>query len=247
MPGERTYSMLIPYADWAPTSFDCRGAFLEDRGDWLVLPVLQSRDSGPIDESNFAAALTILGGESDTVEVHRFGHWGPGWIEVVLIAPSRKADAQEISDRLEAYPILDEDDASSREHDAYLESWDFWGRSEYWRAVIRGVGELSAGAEQILEDATSEEIDAFAESAKATVNWIYESSDEGVRINIRGLVEATDADAVIEFAEREAFAARRRDDIRKYCEAFGLPAHVIREAIRRNLDLMSQIAGVCDP
>jgi len=45
------------YRDFRPTGFDSRGAFLDaDRQDWLVVPVGRNRDSGPLDESNFAAA-----------------------------------------------------------------------------------------------------------------------------------------------------------------------------------------------
>lgn len=122
------------YAQYAPTTFDCRGRALPDRQDWLVLPVIQTRDSGPTEQSNFAAALAILGGESDTVEVHRFGHWGPGWFEIILIHPSRSADGEAIEARLENYPLLDEDDASQREWDDYVETWT---SCSVWRDFLR--------------------------------------------------------------------------------------------------------------
>lgn len=115
--------MLITYAHYAPTALDTRGLNLPDRQAWLVLPVIRTRDSGPTEQSNFAATLAILGGESDTVEVHRFGHWGPGWIEIILIHPSRQRDGEAIDARLADYPLLDEDDASRREWDDYVETW----------------------------------------------------------------------------------------------------------------------------
>ena len=113
------------YKEYRPTPFDHEGAFLPDQGEWLVAPVIRTRDSGPFEESNFDAALILLGGESDTVEVHRFGHWGPGWFEIILVAPgSPQADtAREIESRLEEYPLLDEDDFSSREYDVAAETW----------------------------------------------------------------------------------------------------------------------------
>ena len=67
------------YANYAPTGFDSAGAFLPDRQDWFVVPVGRNRDSGPASESNFKAALEMLGGESDDVEVCNFGHWACGW------------------------------------------------------------------------------------------------------------------------------------------------------------------------
>ena len=105
------------YKNFAPTPFDHKGAFLPDQGDLLVAPVSRTRDSGPSEESNFDAALALLGGESDTVEVHRSGHWGPGWFEIILVNPdSPQADtAREIESKLEDYPLLDEDDFSTRE------------------------------------------------------------------------------------------------------------------------------------
>jgi hypothetical protein len=78
---------MEPYSEHQPTGFDRAGAFLPDRQDWLVAPVSRTRDSGPIDESNFQCFLDALGDESESVEVHRFGHWGPGWYEIIIIDP----------------------------------------------------------------------------------------------------------------------------------------------------------------
>jgi hypothetical protein len=113
------------YKEYSPTPFDHEGAFLPDQGEWLVVPTIQTRDSGPLEESNFNAALALLGGESDTVEVHRFGHWGPGWYEIILVAPdSPQADAaRDIEARLDDYPLLDEDDFSAREYEQASETW----------------------------------------------------------------------------------------------------------------------------
>ena len=113
------------YADWSPTMFDTPGLALPDRQDWLVVPVSQNRDSDPADQSNFATALKMLGGESDSVEVHRFGHWGPGWFEIILVKPDTSAadEAVKIEARLESYPLLDEDDASAREWGAANDTW----------------------------------------------------------------------------------------------------------------------------
>lgn len=238
---------LTRYGDFRPTPFDHAGAFLRDRQEWLVIPATRNRDSQSLAESNFAAALEILGGESETVEIHRFGHWGPGWFEIILVHPDRSADAQAIADRLENYPILDEEDVSAREWEDYCEAWDSWGRSDYWRGVCRKLSDLPPEAQTILEDASDEEIDRFAESARQSVDWEYQSTDEGISINIGGLVDTTDLDAVAEWAESEAWVARRRADIRRYCEAFGLPALVIKQAVRLNLDLRSVIVSICDP
>ena len=94
----------------------------------------RSRDSSCLEESNFEAMLAELGGESDTVQVVRESHWAVGWVEWIAIHESdekslRAADAMQ--ERLEDYPILDEDDFSSREHEECERVWsDCYSASE---------------------------------------------------------------------------------------------------------------------
>lgn len=114
------------YREWSPTQYDRAGLNADDleRGAWLVLPTIRTRDSGTLERCNFDAALEQLGGESDTVEIHRFGHWACGWLEIVLVDPSRIADAQAIEDRLEDYPVLDEDALGTLEFDEAADAWE---------------------------------------------------------------------------------------------------------------------------
>jgi len=114
------------YKNWTPTSFDPRGHGLPGRQDWLVAPVMRIRDSGCRAESNFAVLLAALGGESDTVEVHRFGHWGPGWFEIILIDPldtARVKEAEDAESALACYPVLDDMDLSTRESERAHDAW----------------------------------------------------------------------------------------------------------------------------
>jgi len=119
------------YGTWAPTSFDHAGAFLEDRQDWLVVPVMRTRDSGPLTESNFEAAWSIVEDASVldnelSCESHRFGHWGPGWVEIILVRPESHCAkvAEDIEASLSDYPVLDDDDHSRREWDSANETWE---------------------------------------------------------------------------------------------------------------------------
>lgn len=117
---------MKPYKEFRPTSFDCRGLGLREQQEWLVLGVTHNRDSGPLEESNFACALKELGGESEDVEVHRFGHWGPGWFEIILINPAcenRVNQGEEIERALENYPVLDDVDFAEREQGEANEVW----------------------------------------------------------------------------------------------------------------------------
>lgn len=136
--------MLKRYADFAPTAFDCNGLGAdrmgddgEGRGEWVVGPVSQTRGSGPLELSNFRSVLADIGGEGEDVEVHRFGHWGPGWFEIILARPGTEAAGKltEWAERLADYPVADEEDFSELESEDEAESWDAWGRRDWARAV----------------------------------------------------------------------------------------------------------------
>ena len=95
----------------------------------------RNRDSNLIDQSNFCAALRMLGGESETVIVHRASHWACGWVEVILIheyddARLRIGDA--IHKSLAGWPILDEEDHAAREAEAIAEELDTIRKHPDW-------------------------------------------------------------------------------------------------------------------
>jgi len=125
---------MSQYKDFQPTGFAPKGYMLEDQQDWYVVPVSRTQDTGPYEESNFATALKILGGERERiVEVRRFGHWGPGWFEIIIVNPRAGKTMRKvlsIEQRLADYPILDEDDFSRREWEEMTETWDSMPISE---------------------------------------------------------------------------------------------------------------------
>ena len=130
--------MAMTFKQWRDEqrSFAC---WLEDRDDWIVGPVSHYRDSDLVAESNWDYAVKELGGESETVEIVRFGSSMVGWTEWILIDPSNTealAKAEEMAERLADYPLLDEDDYGNREHEAVCEQWegaDTRERMEYCR------------------------------------------------------------------------------------------------------------------
>jgi hypothetical protein len=115
------------YKDWRPTKFDCSGLLGDYHGisDWFVCPVVQTRDSEALARSNFRCYLLKLGGEGDNIQVHRFGHWGPGWFEIILVKPDTPEleTARQINAALEDYPVVDEDDFCMLEHEEKSEYW----------------------------------------------------------------------------------------------------------------------------
>lgn len=116
---------MITYGKFRPTAHDSAGLGCSDRQSWLVVPCGQNRDSDCLTRSNFTCALEMLGGESDTVEVHRFGHWANGWIELILVAPD--SDASEMALSIEAsltdYPVLNESHYSQLETEEAEHVW----------------------------------------------------------------------------------------------------------------------------
>jgi hypothetical protein len=180
------------YSEYRPTPHDCRGLGLPDRQNWLICPVSRTRDSGPLDQSNFASALKMLGGESDTVEVRRFGYWGPGWFEIIIVAPGSEAAriGEEIEASLADYPILDEDDFSRREYEDYVETWNCCGMSRYFAKYLRSEFNLSDRAYDLIDDADNDAVRAFYESLIPSGDYYY-TCDNGANFGNR-LVHAAD-------------------------------------------------------
>lgn len=94
--------------------------------DWAIV-YSRTRDSSCLDNSNFDAALTALGGESDTVQIHSFNHWAVGWIEHIFVDPASKEKmeiAESIQSQLSDYPVLNEEDWCEREFNLASEYWE---------------------------------------------------------------------------------------------------------------------------
>lgn len=120
------------YSKFRPTQFD-RHISIDSKEHWLVLPTGRNRDSDVLNESNFEVALQMLGGESDTVEVHRFGHWANGWFEIIIVDPEspQAKIAEDIERSLEDYPVLDEDNYLEKESEEQYENWKNYLEREF--------------------------------------------------------------------------------------------------------------------
>jgi hypothetical protein len=173
---------------------------VEDRNNWLLVPVSVTRDGGPYDQSNFAAALEMLGGESETVEVHRFGHWGPGWFEVIIAHPSLINKVKEIESALESYPILDEGDFSERENGLQDECWDSYGRRDFEKQLLSTLENMASelvDSESVIE----REVREMAEQHEF-------SPDDGLPYSLTGKPIPTPADRLFnQIAKIENYSA----------------------------------------
>lgn len=104
-----------------------------DHGHWVAV-LGQSRDSEAVERSNFRVACAMLAEVDDECyHVDCESHWAVGWVETLLVDPSNAAAlavAEDIRERLDDYPILDESDWSELETEECNENWDNWGRSD---------------------------------------------------------------------------------------------------------------------
>ncbi len=91
--------------------------------DYYSSGVGQSRESSALERANFDAMLKALGGEQTSeeiddnhdnalVKVVHESHWAVGWVEWIAIhetATDALAIANRIMEKLEGYPVIDED------------------------------------------------------------------------------------------------------------------------------------------
>lgn len=142
-----------------PTAFDSDANYFgEHPTNMLVCPCSRTRDSGPLARSNFDEALSLLGGESETVQVHSFNHWACGWYELILIDPkdtNAVAIGEEIERRLEDYPVLNEEAYSNLEWNEAIEHWtgeSLEGRMDLCRRA--GISIFAARRKEFPQDDT---------------------------------------------------------------------------------------------
>ncbi len=129
----------------------------------------QSRDSDALERSNFEKGLELLGGESEAVQIHRFGHWACGWIEEIMVIPDTWIDeewrsgglmhnwylveADKITADLEDYPVIDEEHYCELEYDEACECWENMGIEERMEICRNaGISVFSARRDYLPED-----------------------------------------------------------------------------------------------
>lgn len=110
-----------------------------DYSEFLIF-LGRNRDSGHIDNSNFEVGLARLGGESETVQIIRTGHWACGWVEIIGIKDNDKDSinkAEKMLKDLDDYPVLSDDDLSSREWDAACAYWESLSDNERQELAVQ--------------------------------------------------------------------------------------------------------------
>lgn len=101
----------------------------EDDERWAVVYVC-NRDSGLIDQSNASVVEQEMAQFEDDVIAQRHSHWACGWVDGYVIRVYRPGGSItdafrrycELRERMEDYPLLDEEDYSRREYEAAIEN-----------------------------------------------------------------------------------------------------------------------------
>lgn len=102
---------------------------------WAIT-VSQNRDSGLREQSNYSAIKEDLEKRfPDDVSDRRFSHWAVGWVDHLLVRMLDKKGkvtkagiaSLEWRDRLDDYPVADDEDLSRRELEATLDNIKFEG------------------------------------------------------------------------------------------------------------------------
>jgi hypothetical protein len=203
--GIPTDSLLKRYGAWAPTSFDCKGAHLDDdRSDWLVGPCLQTRDSASLERSNYAALLAACekadpSGES--FEEHRFGHWAPGWYEIVIARPDSPAAGalEECARALADYPSLDDDRLSALEAEDIEETWCACYARDWTRELTKAFRAENPTADPHAWEDAFDAVDSDAmrelfETVRERINVYWEHDDSGASVRLGRVVDAVTAE-----------------------------------------------------
>ena len=150
--------MLQRYSEFSPTPVDSTGLNLPDRQDWFIAPIGLTRDSGDLDTSNWEVSLLEIeeidpdGGDW---EIHRFGHWACGWLEVLIVRPDTACNDWMIktSESLENYPILNEMDYSDREWNSTVEAWGYTTMSDRIDILSKhGLSVFAARRDEVPQD-----------------------------------------------------------------------------------------------
>lgn len=187
------------FSEFQPTTFDCKGLGSDGQENWLVLPCSQTRDSECVDRSNFETAVSMLGGESDSVQVHHFGHWGPGWFEIIVIDPNDATTlkiAENIESSLADYPVLDEQDLSEKEIENENQCWESFGRSDFIQA-IESKFKLTLGCPET--QYTDDQIDELLHNLQEDTNRDPETcGNDEVHFFIEDLVKALSFEMLLE-------------------------------------------------
>ena len=116
--------------------FKSNSAYWGQKGNWLVV-MTTNRDADCLTRSNFRSMVQLLGGKAtdgakgsceinSNLAIEEATHWACGWVQYLVLNPAAGElvqTAKENLQRLENYPVLDEEDFSNLEMEEANEIW----------------------------------------------------------------------------------------------------------------------------
>lgn len=134
-----TYEEFCEHARKRPDSFAYYGE-LDMFGTWGFAPFGTHRDANLLEESNWETISEDLCARfPDSFEVVHTSHWLVGWYDHLAVRLSDHAAVDACiawAEKLENYPVADEDDWSQRESEQAQEAYDNWARYDVGRMVV---------------------------------------------------------------------------------------------------------------
>lgn len=129
-------------------AFGRDSAYWGERSDWLIA-YTTNLDADCLGRSNWRSFIKALGGSggegakgtqdvSETVAIEEAKHWACGWVQYLIVHPDAKeqiAIAEAIIEKLDGYPVVDEDDWSQLERDEYDKFFERDAQSEFRRQL----------------------------------------------------------------------------------------------------------------
>jgi hypothetical protein len=99
-------------------------SYYGERPDWIVAYV-RTRDAEALDRANFDALVAMLEEWPDDYATETSGHWAVGYVEFLVVRPgSAAADRMALErERLDGYPVVDDDLYSQYESDERNDIW----------------------------------------------------------------------------------------------------------------------------
>lgn len=189
-----------------------RDYFGEEYWDYYWGPG-RHRDSDHFENSNYEAAKAILeeAAQADEAEWEakgldpdeeppvvdaRASHFAVGWVENLMVhqqATHAVAALEDIESRLEDYPVLDDDDLSTREYEDIIQSY-----GDYWKSDLVKAFNLSEFYDEefdLLPKDVQEKFDealmsAYTENAEHTGREVHLSEDQVEKAFLRNLQNA---------------------------------------------------------
>lgn len=195
------------YKDWNSTHYDIKGlgSNRHNIGQWLVFPVMKTRDSDILTQCNYECVIKAFenigyDGESDNpendlIQVHSFNHWACGYFDLILVNPFNETAvnlAIELTESLNNYPVLNDERFSELQLEDQYKSFKNCYKSDYISELEKQFPELTDCLYDIDNDILYEYFNSVADSCG--IEWELDSS--GSNIDYDSIAENSEPDAI---------------------------------------------------